>query len=202
MPRVKQRTPQLRDHILEVARTSLAADGIESIAARRVAADAGTSIAAIYELFGDKAGLIREIFYDGFRRLRDHLDTADATDDPIADLRALMRAFREFARANPSLISVMYARPYDDFAPGPAESATGNATREAVTGRVRRAIEQGRLHGNAGDIAHVLLATCQGLALQETAGWLGTSVASRNRRWNLAADMLLTASATTAQQRR
>jgi hypothetical protein len=37
----------------------------------------------------------------------------------------------------------------------------------------------------------VVLATCQGLALQETAGWLGTSAASRHRRWDLAADLLL-----------
>jgi hypothetical protein len=28
-----------------------------------------TSVPAVYELFGDKAGLVREIFFEGFRRL-------------------------------------------------------------------------------------------------------------------------------------
>ena len=36
------------------------------------------------------------------------------------------------------------------------------------------------------DIAHVLLALALGLAAQETAGWLGSSRASRDRRWALA----------------
>jgi AcrR family transcriptional regulator len=197
MPRPKQRTPQLRDHILDVTRTVLAADGIEAITARRIAADAATSIPAIYELFGDKTGLIREVFYDGFRQLRTHLDTVEPTDDPVADLRALTRAFRRFAQDHPSLVPLMYARPYDHFAPGPAEHATATATREAVTGRVASAVDQGRLQGDVDDIAHVLLATWQGLALQETAGWLGTSTTSRDRRWALATDLLLAPTAPT-----
>ena len=47
-------------------------------------------------------------------------------------------------------------------------------------------VEQGVLEGNETDIAHVLLALAQGLAAQETAGWLGTSRASMDRRWKLA----------------
>jgi hypothetical protein len=39
--------------------------------------------------------------------------------------------------------------------------------------------------GDPTDIAHVLLAAAQGLAAQETAGWLGTSKASVDRRWAL-----------------
>jgi hypothetical protein len=42
------------------------------------------------------------------------------------------------------------------------------------------------LRGNETDIAHVLLALAQGLAAQEIAGWLGTSPASVQRRWDLA----------------
>jgi hypothetical protein len=37
----------------------------------------------------------------------------------------------------------------------------------------------------------VLLALAQGLAAQETAGWLGTSKASIDRRWKLAFDATL-----------
>ena len=191
MPRPKQRTPALREHVLEVARARLAADGFAAITARGVAEDAGTSVAALYELFGDKDGLVRELFYGGFRRLRAELDGVRTTSDPIRDLRAAMRAFRRFARANPTLITLMYGRPYDQFDPSADERAVGAATREAIVGHVRRAVARGRLDGDPSDLAHVLLATCQGLALQETAGWLGTSAASKNRRWELAADRLL-----------
>jgi AcrR family transcriptional regulator len=191
MPRPKQRTPALREHVLEVAGVRLAADGLAAITARGVAEDAGTSVAALYELFGDKDGLVRELFYGGFRRLRAELDAVRPTDDPVRDLREVMWAFRRFARANPALVTLMHGRPYDQFEPGSEERAVGTATRESIVGHVRRAVQRGRLHGDVGDLAHVLLATCQGLALQETAGWLGTSAASRNRRWELAADRLL-----------
>jgi hypothetical protein len=52
--------------------------------------------------------------------------------------------------------------------------------------RVRRCIDAGILSGQETDIAHVLLALAQGLAAQEAAGWLGTSQASVDRRWELA----------------
>jgi hypothetical protein len=46
--------------------------------------------------------------------------------------------------------------------------------------------------GDATDVSHVLLALCQGLAAQEAGGWLGTSAASADRRWELAVEAVLT----------
>ena len=93
--------------------------------------------------------------------------------------------FREFVRANPVLAEVMFSRPVADFQPGPDETRAGAAVREFVVGRVRRCVNAGLLAGDPADIAHVLLAVAQGLAAQETAGWLGTSKASVDRRWAL-----------------
>ncbi len=70
MPRVKQRTPELREHVLDVAIAMLAADGVTGFTTRRLAQRAQTSTPAVYELFGDKAGLLREVFFAGFRLLR------------------------------------------------------------------------------------------------------------------------------------
>ena len=69
MPRAKQRTPELRDHLLEVAITTLSEEGIARFTTRRVAERAGTSVPAVYELFDDKAGLVRAMFFEGFRLL-------------------------------------------------------------------------------------------------------------------------------------
>jgi hypothetical protein len=60
-----------------------------------------------------------------------------------------------------------------------------------IVAAVRRCVHAGVVEGNEVDIAHVIVAMAQGLAAQETAGWLGTSQESRDRRWDLAVTALL-----------
>jgi AcrR family transcriptional regulator len=186
VPRPKQRTSELRDQVLRVALGMLADDGVTGFTTRAVAQGAATSVPAVYELFGDKAGLVREIFFEGFRMLRRRFDEVADTGDPRADLVALIGVFRSFVRANPVLAQVMYSRPFADFDPGPAELAATGGVRELIVAHVRRCTDAGVLQGNPTDIAHILLALAQGLAAQETAGWLGSSPASVDRRWAVA----------------
>ena len=152
---------------------------------------AGTSTPAVYELYGDKGGLVRAVFFHGFQLLGTRLERLRESGEPRADLIAAIEAFREFVRANPVLAEVMFSRPVADFQPGPEEARAGATVREYIVGRVRRCIDAGILAGDPADIAHVLLATAQGLAAQETAGWLGTSTASVDRRWALGVRALL-----------
>ena len=191
MPRAKQRTPELRDHVLHVAVVTLATQGVTGFTTREVAQRASTSTPAVYELFGDKAGLVREVFFEGFRLLRRHFGRLEESADPRADLMGVIVAFREFVRGNPVLAEVMFSRPFADFDPGPEELRAGSAVREFIVGRVRRCTDAGILGGDETDIAHVLVALAQGLAAQETAGWLGTSRASVDRRWDLATRAVL-----------
>ena len=186
MPRAKQRTPELRDRVLDAAVAVLVSEGVGGFTTRRIAQEAETSLPAVYELFGDKAGLVREVFFGGFRQLDRHLARLEETADPRADLEATFVGFRSFVTANPVLAQVMFSRPFADFDPGPSDLAAGAATREFVLRRVRRGVDAGLFRGDETDIAHVLLALAQGLAAQESAGWLGTSPASRDRRWALA----------------
>jgi AcrR family transcriptional regulator len=186
MPRPKQRTPALRERVLRAAVETLAGDGIAGFTARRVAQDAATSVPAVYELFGDKAGLVREVYFEGFRQLRHRLDELSEHDDPRSDLLAVVATFRTFVRENPVLAEIMFSRPFVDFDPGPEDRRATASVREFIVSRVRRAVEAGVIAGDPTDIAHVLLALAQGLAAQEAAGWLGTSTASVNRRWSLA----------------
>jgi AcrR family transcriptional regulator len=191
VPRAKQRTPELRDRVLRVAVALLAREGAAQLTTRRVAEHAETSTPAVYELFGDKSGLVREIFFEGFRMLRREFDEIAETDDPRADLARAMQAFRAFIRKNPVLAELMFLRRFTDFDPGPSEREAGRAVREFIVGRVQRCIDAGALVGDATDIAHALVALTQGLAANEIAGWLGTSKASVERRWQLALDAML-----------
>lgn len=186
MPRAKQRTPELRDRVLQVAVAMLANGGVAGFTTRKVAHQANTSAPAVYELFGDKAGLVKEIFFEGFRMLRRRFDGLADTDDPRADLVRVIETFRAFVRENPVLSEVMFSRPFADFDPGPLEQKAGGAVRLYIVGHVQRCTDAGVLAGDTTDIAHVLVSTTQGLAATERAGWLGRSKASVNRRWDLA----------------
>jgi len=191
VPRPKQRTQDLRDRVLEAAVTLLADEGVAGFTTRQVARQAQTSTPAVYELFGDKAGLVREVFFEGFRLLGRALSGLAETSDPRADVAAVVGVFRRFCLAHPELAGVMFSRPFADFDPGPQEQAAGAAVREFCVARVRRCVDAGVLDGDPADIAHVLVALAQGMARQEAAGWLGRSAASVDRRWELAVRAVL-----------
>ena len=190
MPRPKQRTPELRDRVLQVAVSTLNADGLSGFTTRRVAEQAGTSVPAVYELFGDKSGLLRAVFFEGFRMLARQLLAVPETDDAVADVQRLIPVFRRFCLDYPALARVMFSRPFQDFDPGPEELASPSM-REIFVGRIKRCTDAGLLTGDPLDIAHVLLALAQGLAVQEGGRWLGKSKASVNRRWEVAVTGLL-----------
>src|SRR5580704_1083057 len=191
MPRPKQRTPELRGQVLAAALALLAQEGAGGFTARGVAQAARTSPPAIYELFGDKEGLLREIFFAGFRDLSERLRVLDVTDDPRADIIEMIAEYRSFVRENAMLSEVMFSRPFTDFAPGRAELEAGSSVRVLIVERVNRCIAVGLLYGDATDIAHALIALTQGLAAAENARRLGSGRRSIDRRWALALGALL-----------
>lgn len=199
MPRPKQRTPELRETILAASLDLLASDGVPGITTREVARRAETSLPAVYELFGDKAGLVRAMFFTGFERLGAHLQAVAAegtTQDPVVVLRASALAYRSFAQENPTLFDVMYFRPFASFDPGPDEQAAGTSARELIVDQIEQCRSADRFVDDATDshstdVAHAFLGLVLGMARQEISDWLGTTEASRQRRWELAIDTFL-----------
>jgi AcrR family transcriptional regulator len=192
MPPAKQRTPELAEHVLEAALRLLASDGITALTARRLAEAAGTSPAAIYELFGDKAGVVRAMFFSGFERLAAHLSERDLAPDPLDGLLDLAERYRGFILAHPALSAVMFSRPFASFDPAPEEWAAGAAVREQIVDAVRDAIGVGAMSGDETDIAHAYVALIHGLAAAESSNRLGSSDAAIQRRWDLSVHALLT----------
>jgi AcrR family transcriptional regulator len=191
MPRPKQRTPELRDQVLAAAVELLAREGVSGFTTRRVARSAATSTPAVYELFGDRAGLLREVFFEGFRLLRAQLETLPHCEDPRAELIALANLYRSFLRGQPVLAQLMFSRPFADFDPSHSERQAGTSVRTFIIARVRRAIDAGLLHGDETDVAHVLVALVQGLVVAENSERLGSTQASIERRWSLAVNAML-----------
>src|SRR5258708_37149163 len=157
MPRQKQRTPELRDRVLSAAVDALMADGVAGLTARRVGGGAHTSTPAVYGLFGDKGGLVRAVFFEGFRMLHGLLERAVRAADRAAALRETIAALRAFLRDEAVLSQVMFGRPFADFDPGPDELAAGAAGRGFLIDRVPRAVQARGLAGGPAAIAHRLV---------------------------------------------
>ncbi len=191
MPKAKQRTPELGERVLEAALRLVARDGVAALTARRLADEAGTSPAAVYELFGDKAGVVRAMFFSGFAQLGDALGELEPSDDPLADLVALAGRYRAFVVGRPALAAVMFSRPFASFDPTPDEAAAGAGVRGRIVAAVRRAIDAGVLSGDPTDVAHACVALVHGLAAAESSRRLGSTPAAVERRWDVAVRALL-----------
>ena len=186
MPRLKQRTNALRERGLATALAVLAEDGVTGLTTRAVARRAGASVPAIYEVFGDKAGLIREVFIEGFRLLGADLSALPANEDPLDALQELAERFRRFMVRNPTLAEVMFSRPFADFDPTADEAKAAVTVRRIFVRHVRTAVDAGVLAGDPTDIALVFFTLVEGLAAAENARRLGSSKRSVDRRWRLA----------------
>jgi AcrR family transcriptional regulator len=188
---LKQRTDALLERGVASALAVLAEEGVAGLTTRTVARRANASVPAIYEVFGDKTGLIREVFFQGFRMLGDDLSALVPTEDPLEDLRRLAETFRQFVVANPVLAQIMFSRPFADFDPTANDDKAGVKVRKIFVRHVRAAVDAGLFAGDPTDIAHIFFAFVDGLAAAEAARRLGASKQSVDRRWRLGLNALI-----------
>jgi AcrR family transcriptional regulator len=176
----------LRIRLLDEGGRLLAAEGPPALTTRRLAKQSGTSSSAVYNLFGDKSGLVRAMYAEGFVRLARRFAELQPTADPLGDLIALGRAFRANAVANPHLYDLMFGSPFPDLRHTVSDSRESLSTFQALVDAVQRCMDAGVIaRADALDLAMVLFAQVNGLAAMEIKGWLGT-LEEADRRWDLA----------------
>ena len=191
VPRPKTRNDLLKDRLLSGSLSLLHSEGPAALTARRVAAVAQTSTAAVYELFGNKTGLVRSIFFEGFDQLAARLDDLPSAGDPHQDLVALFEATRAFALERPMLFEVMFARPFVEFEPTADDQLAAQRIYAHVIGVVAALLGTRRNAQATVDAAHVLVALDRGLITSELNGLLGRSDVSVRRRRALALDTIV-----------
>ena len=121
MPRAKQRTPELRDHVLQVAVARLASDGVTGFTTRKVAEEADTRPRPCTSCSATRPGWSARCSSRASGCCGAASTTSSESDDPRADLDShRRRSFRAFVNENPALADVMFSRPFADFDPGPA----------------------------------------------------------------------------------
>ena len=118
----------LKEALLSQALQDLEAEGLEAVSLRHLAETAGVSKTAPYRHFADKRELLVTLAADGFRLLAEKLEEVmpppsadparvapadpapDSPADPRDALRALFRAYMDFARERPALYKLMISR--------------------------------------------------------------------------------------------
>jgi AcrR family transcriptional regulator len=136
--------PDVRTRLVAAAARLLAEGGPDGVSVRRVAAAIGTSTMAVYTHFGGKPELLRAVSVEGFRHLAARLAEVEPTDDPVADIAALGRAYRRSALDDPHLFAAMFGRNVAEVMATEDERIEALATFITLVDTVQRAVDAGR----------------------------------------------------------
>ena len=173
----KAADPNVRTALVETAARLLTEEGPSALTTRRLAREVGTSTMAVYTHFGGMEELLTAISLEGFRRLARRLNRVKPTDDPVADVVALGRAYGRNALANPDLYRVMFGTRPDGWILDASDQAMTLGTFTTLVAAVQRCIDAQRIDGDAWAIASQMWATLHGVVMLELSGFLSRTEA-------------------------
>jgi AcrR family transcriptional regulator len=117
MPATTRRDRERADRhqmIITAARELAEAEGWDAVTTRRLAERIEYSQPVLYSHFDGKDAIVRAVALQGFDELTDRLRRARlAADSPQRGLRAVCRAYLDFAAARPALYQAMFIMPTD-----------------------------------------------------------------------------------------
>ncbi|MDN5860540.1 MAG: TetR/AcrR family transcriptional regulator [Pseudonocardia sp.] len=160
--------------LLDEALTLLRKGGPAAVSVRAVAEAAGTSVRAVYTVFGSKQALIDALAQRGYNRLSALVNGVEQTEDPAGDLMAAgLRGFRAFALEEPALFRLTFEQIPAELLAHEDVARAGYDSYRALRARIRRLRDKGGVHPRRTDEAccFAFHATCQGLASSEMAWW-------------------------------
>src|SRR5512146_2995708 len=149
MGRPREHGEAERAALLQAAAGVLGSDGPAAVTIRRVAQEAGVSTRAVYSLFGDKDGLLRELFAVAAQTMTRHHEAVPAGRDPVTEILPLALAYRAGALEHPSLYEFLIGGLPSAGRPAPTAQDLALSWRsyERVLDTVRRCVACGRFPG-------------------------------------------------------
>lgn len=188
----RQGQEAMRRTLLDAASRLLLEEGPGALTMRRVAGAVGCSTTVLYTMFGAKEGLADALYREGFERLRRRLEAAGGDPDPLGRLRALGRAYRASALAEPGYYGVMFQQAIPGFRPSAESLVVAGASLEVLTQAVRAAMGAGGLRaGDPRAVAEVLWAAVHGVVSLELAGHFADPEVADDRFQTLASAAIL-----------
>ena len=123
---------ELRERILDAARTLFAEQGYDAVTMRKIADRIEYSPTAIYFHFKDKQTLLQELCDTDFGALAHEFQKIARIGDPVDRLRQIGRAYVEFAIAYPNHYRLMFMTPSKaSLEPEGSRLARGNPEEDA-----------------------------------------------------------------------
>ena len=135
-----------RREILAAASALLYEGGPEGLTIRRLALRCGYTAPAIYQIFGDKAGLLDAILREAIASLTARLSEVPEQSDPIALMRTQFKEIVRFGREHPTHFRLMEALTPEQVLPIPNATETRQRLEEQVHGFARTGVF-GRIDG-------------------------------------------------------
>lgn len=193
MPPGSTRTPPtLRDVVFDVARRRFVAQGLDGLAVRAIADEAGCTTMAVYTHFGGKDGLVQAFFDEGFERLAAAQRAVSADLAPRERALALCHAYRRLAHELPHHYDLMLGARSGGFRPAPESRRRALGTIEYLADVLLPLQAPGPSRKmRANDHAQLLVAFCHGWVTLERAGLLAAD-ARQERAFDRGARELLT----------
>ncbi|WP_307394798.1 TetR/AcrR family transcriptional regulator [Paenibacillus anaericanus] len=141
-----QHTELLKLNIIETAASIMQEYGPEAVTIRRVAEKMECSTKIIYNLFGSKEGLAKQLFLEGCKLLAVAFQAVPEQDDLKLYLSDVAQAYWDFSRDYTSYYMVMFGGAFSEFKPEEESlQAIGTALQQVIT-IITKAIEQGFIY--------------------------------------------------------
>ena len=153
----------LRQGILDDASTLLVQEGVNALSMRRIAETVGCSTTVLYTMFGNKQGLIDELYLRGFDMLQQSLEAVPCSGNSKNYIYALCHAYRNFALANQTYYSIAFLKVIPEYSPGETNLKLGTASLKLLVRAIQNCIpEEEKTEDEAWEIARVIWATVHG----------------------------------------
>ncbi|GAB2970295.1 TetR/AcrR family transcriptional regulator [Amycolatopsis acidiphila] len=155
-----------RERFLEAALTVLVEQGVAGLTVRGLAGAAGSSTIGIYTRFGGRAGVLDALYERTFELLRHELtQLPPISGDPLPDVLAFARAYREFALESPARYAFMFERAVPGYDPDPdLRMLAQRNTYDLLVERVRAAV---RVPEDADGAGYIVWTAMHGLVSLE-----------------------------------
>jgi AcrR family transcriptional regulator len=143
-PKAKQQHAEtLRLNIIEAAAAIMHESGPEGVTIRKVAEKMECPTKIIYNLFGNKEGLAKELFLQGCKLLAAAFQAVPKQDNLHLYLRGLGQAYWDFSQNQTSYYMVMFGGAFSEFKPEEESLHAIFTALQQVIALITEAIEQG-----------------------------------------------------------
>ncbi len=156
----------LRATLISEAAAIIAKDGVVGVTMRGLSQRIGVSRTALYRHFVDKKALLAAVAAEGFRTLRDRLQTAMEAHQPSPNSFVEMGvSYVTFAMDHPTYYRLMYGKEALDRELYPELHAAANALYDELVALIQQQQDLGVIRNDSPEaLAYVAWSTVHGLA--------------------------------------